>query len=141
MATEGDVTVRLSKEMGEMTLERKDDPNTADVIKKEETVCTYYRGGICRIHGRGARRTWKKIIRTVLGPGGKPEMREVRQTSYVCDLGPGGVTKLRQTTLSGLLKTTTTVEGGRLYREMNVSSKERGELPGTSAKHGLELIE
>ena len=75
-----------------------------------------------------------------MGPGGRPEIREVRQTSYVCDLGPGGVHRLRQTTLSGLLgRTSIVVEKNQKNREDNFSSKGLGELSGLSATEGLEL--
>ena len=140
VATEIEETDSLSQEIGKMTLEKTNVPTATDGMGKEP-VCTYYRGGVCRIHGRGARRTWRKTLRTVLGPGGKPEVREVRQTSYVCDLGPGGVLKLRQTTLSSLFKTTPKVVGGEEFREGRISSKGLGELPGTSAEQGAGINE
>ena len=73
-----------------------------------------------------------------MGPGGRPEIREVRQTSYVCDLGPGGVYRLHQTTLSGLLGYTSLVgRENQKIREDNL--KGVGELSNKSAS-GLELI-
>ena len=80
---------------------------------------------MCRIHGKGARRTWRKVLRTVLGPGGKPEVREVRKTQYICDLDPRGGGRLRQPTLSYLLKTTLVVDDDTSGFE---ESKGEGEL-------------
>ena len=72
-----------------------------------------------------------------MGPGGRPEVREVRQTLYVCDLGPGGVHRLRQTTLSGFLGDTSLVgRGNQKIREDNL--KGVGELSNQGAS-GLEL--
>ena len=60
-------------------------------------VCTYRKGGVCDIHGPGAKYHWKPIRNPVPGPDGK---LLTRRYYWVCEIGPKGRGKLRQTKLS-----------------------------------------
>ena len=58
--------------------------------------CEYKKGGVCSIHGPGARLTWKPVRVPNPAPG---EKKTTRLYSYVCEVGPGGGA-LRQPRLS-----------------------------------------
>ena len=63
-------------------------------------VCSYRKGGICVIHGPGAREHWRPIRDPVPGPSGK---LITRQYYWVCpkeEMGPKGRGILRQSKLS-----------------------------------------
>ena len=63
-------------------------------------VCSYKKGGVCVIHGPGAREHWRPIRDPVPGPSGK---LITRQYYWVCpkeEIGPKGRGILRQSKLS-----------------------------------------
>ena len=72
---------------------------------KPREPCVYLKGGICRVHGKAAKK-WKPGFKTVVGKDGKRTTEYKRIVYYVCDLGPEGWGRLRQSKLSFDLKTT-----------------------------------
>ena len=61
----------------------------------------HLKGGICTIHGPGAKRKWEPAPRTILGPDGEMIREYRRRYWYECDLAPGGRgRRLRQLKLS-----------------------------------------
>ena len=68
-------------------------------------------GGNCVLHGPGARKHWAPSVKTVRDKNGKVKTEYKRVFSYRCDLGPKK-TKLRQTTLPFVVKTTPKRRGG-----------------------------
>ena len=74
--------------------------------------CHHLRGGYCVLHGEGAVKKFKPVVKTTAGPGGKLVKSYSRQVYYECEEGKssqeGG---LRQTQLSfAVLKTTPVTE-------------------------------
>ena len=83
--------------------------------------CSYTRGGICHLHGPGARRMWRPARRGARGRHGEDYTRVY---SYVCDLGPRG-RGLRQATLSF---GRTTLPGVTRRQEERQRDTKQGEL-------------
>ena len=89
-------------------------------VKKEEgrgrKPCTYVKGGICRLHGKGAVSKWRPVFKTVV-EGGVTTKKKTKEYFWVCDVGNVGVR--RQTVLSFVrttpgdtIKTPDTAQGG-----------------------------
>ena len=69
-------------------------------VKVEEGRCQHTRGGYCRLHGAGARKYFRPVRRTTVGPGGEMISKTTKKTYYECDLGQRGRGGLRQSQLS-----------------------------------------
>ena len=85
---------------------RKEDNKKTTVLgdhpgpSKNPGKCTYSKGGVCRVHGGGAKLHYKLVSTPKPGPNGKP-FYELKKTGfYTCDLGPKTGMKLRQPLLS-----------------------------------------
>ena len=90
-------------------------------------------GGTCTTHGPGAKRHWRPRDRPTAGPGVR---RTYKEYYYVCDVGPGGGNKLRQTRLSFLDNTrsnNTGQDNTRIRRPDTTSEGHR-----TTAKEQVE---
>ena len=62
--------------------------------------CVHTAGGVCNIHGEGARLTWKVVVKKTIGPGGRViRKKDGRKYFYVCDIGPRGHA-MKQTRIS-----------------------------------------
>ena len=68
--------------------------------------CQHARGGVCRVHGPGAKKKFRPVRVTVFGQDGKEVTRIKQKSYYTCDVGTGG-TRLLQTRLSFIRDTTT----------------------------------
>ena len=66
--------------------------------------CVHAKGGICDIHGPGAKYTWRPIFIKETGPDGKTTMVKSKEWFYVCDISQDNK-KLKQTKIS-FMKTT-----------------------------------
>ena len=75
--------------------------DSEDEADQEEGTrrCSYTKGGVCRIHGPGAKYRWRKLTTPIRGPDGRLVRR---QYYWECRPGPSGRRNLRQTTLSSL---------------------------------------
>ena len=62
--------------------------------------CQFLKGGVCKEHGAGAKRHWKPIIRTEIGPGGVARAVSGRKYFYECDLDLSGRRRMSQSRLS-----------------------------------------
>ena len=69
----------------------------------DRRLCVHSRGGVCELHGPGAKLKWKPDMRARRARGGGVEARGGgrggRIYRYVCDLGPNG-NAVRQQRLS-----------------------------------------
>ena len=68
--------------------------------------CVHAKGGICQVHGPGARYTWKPIFIKEVGPDGEISVVKSKEWFYICDISQDNK-KLKQTKIS-FMKTTST---------------------------------
>ena len=62
--------------------------------------CSYKKGGVCRIHGGGAKLKFKPSWVTTRGANGEEVRTYQKKSYYVCDLGQQGGGRLRQQGIS-----------------------------------------
>ena len=91
--------------LGEESVKNDDEGGSCtQTVPKDR--CQYTKGGVCRLHGRGAMKLWKPVPIVTVGADGSEVRRMGRKTYYVCDLGLRGSGKLSQTKLSSFFSTT-----------------------------------
>ena len=75
-------------------------PRTAGVTRGRE-ACIHAKGGVCAVHGPGAKRGWRPVVEWVMGPRGKmiKQYTKKRETYYLCDVDRNGLVR-RQARLS-----------------------------------------
>ena len=78
-------------------------------VPRTMTGCEHVRGGLCKLHGPGAKKKVRPIRVTIQGPDGREVVKIKKKTFYTCDVGEGG-TRLLQTRLSFSGKDAKTVE-------------------------------
>ena len=78
-------------------------------VPRTMTGCVHKRGGLCELHGPGAKKRVRPIRVVVKGPDGKDVVKIKQKTFYTCDVGEGG-TRLLQTRLSFGGRVTRTIE-------------------------------
>ena len=77
--------------------------STPGTVSPGSRVCTYRKGGVCDVHGPGAKYHWRPIKKEdqVPGPDGK---LKTRHYFWVCKLGPKGRGMLRQMKCRGIVQ-------------------------------------
>ena len=104
----------------------------ADEDEKDEgqraLECKHSAGGVCTIHGPGAKRKFKPVRVTTIGPDGLPVSKIKRKNYYKCYVGEGEE-RLRQTKISfgGLLDTR---RGGRMDKQGSLGKTNAAERQG-----------
>ena len=69
--------------------------------------CVHDEKGVCDVHGTGAKEYWRPAKGMVRGRrGSTPTMRHAKEWYWACDLGTLGRGRMRQTSLSSFMKTT-----------------------------------
>ena len=86
-------------------LRRTTFPDTPPPIQQEvrpsllDRECIHTRDGVCSLHGPGATRYWKPVRVRKRGADGSISTEMKRRPYHVCDLGPRGRGRLRQSRL------------------------------------------
>ena len=62
--------------------------------------CVYKRGGVCKEHGKGAKKHSRPVVTREVGPGGEIVVTKSKKMFYVCDLSLERGRRLRQSRLS-----------------------------------------
>ena len=112
--------------------------------------CQHSRGGYCRLHGAGAKKYFRPVRKTTVGPDGEMISKVTKKTYYECDLGQRGRGGLRQSQLSFTARRTAgslslggdDTRGGWRGLSADFSSTNLGQQAGSStSKDGQELVD
>ena len=81
---------------------------TAGARRPSTGPCVYKKGGVCSLHGPGARRRWKPVRTREVGADGAVRMKTTRLYYYECDVGDKGVRRQNKLSFGSGNRTTRT---------------------------------
>ena len=96
-------------------------------------VCEHKKGGICTIHGAGAKLKWRPATKGTRGRGGaRGKWDGQREYFYACDLGPtGNVMKQKKLSSFSFVKTTLLkTTRSEITEEGNLNNQESSTITG-----------